>query len=46
MKTNTQIQDKVNKALNELIKEGLVEKVGDKYRLTEKGTIYQKLSVN
>lgn len=46
MKTNTQIQDKVDKALDELIKEGLVEQVGDKYRLTQKGMIYQKLSVN
>ena len=46
MKTNTQIQDEVKKTLDELIKEGLLEEVGGKYRLTKKGMIYQNLRVN
>lgn len=39
------LEAKVQKVLSEMIKEGLVEQVGDKYKLTYKGQIYKKMSV-
>jgi len=36
----------IDAALLELIKDGYIEQIGDKYRLTEKGLIYKSCQIN